>query len=793
MAETAFDEGRTRVFYGVDNALAYGKRFMEHAKSKMDITFDQNAPSIVIKIPMYYENYKKILKRGGKIRCITIITMENLPYCKELLNIVSELRHLDGLKGGIATNESEYMATTILREAEPLTEVIYSNAVEVVSQGQYIFDALWNNAIPAHKKIKEIEQGITLEKTDVVVGEGNALRVIKNFLLQAKDRLEICLDSSGPTAIAKVKGYKTGLSEARNNLAKIRVLTEVTKDNLSYCKELNDFVDEIRHLDTIKGNFAITGSEYISTPMALGLHPVSELIYSTVNGIVEQQQYIFDILWNKAIPFVKKVQEIEEGVEIEFVEVINDPIKSKDILTKNLKSPENEILLFIPTSMLLLLQNEMGLTEMMNRFSNNSTINIRVLLSSKSGTVKSGLDIGRVLSYKGQNNISIRYLENDSEFKSLERTAIVIIDKRICILLELNDDYHNFSIKNSLKYLIFSNNKTFVSSYISVFQSLWRSFDLLKQLKEIDNKVIFQEANLENQIVRQTEYLLKINNDLEALNREYVRKDEELKKTNEELLNSNIVKNEFISMISHELRTPLVPIKGYTEMLLNPKLLGELNEKQLKAIQSIYRNVKKQESLVEDILDSTKLDLGQLNLLKKDVIIPDLFANVIKDIKFMADEKHVDILIDIDTNIEKNKVYCDEKRIEQVLSNLIKNSIDFVPPKGGKIVLHVEKKEKQLINAHTKNKHKYYDDVSHFMVFTVRDNGPGISRDKIGNLFRRFYQIDTSVTRSHAGTGLGLVICKGIVEAHGGQIWVDENQTNGCCVSFSLPLPRYNN
>ena len=793
MAETAFDEGRTRVFYGVDNALAYGKRFMEHAKSKMDITFDQNAPSIVIKIPMYYENYKKILKRGGKIRCITIITMENLPYCKELLNIVSELRHLDGLKGGIATNESEYMATTILREAEPLTEVIYSNAVEVVSQGQYIFDALWNNAIPAHKKIKEIEQGITLEKTDVVVGEGNALRVIKNFLLQAKDRLEICLDSSGPTAIAKVKGYKTGLSEARNNLAKIRVLTEVTKDNLSYCKELNDFVDEIRHLDTIKGNFAITGSEYISTPMALGLHPVSELIYSTVNGIVEQQQYIFDILWNKAIPFVKKVQEIEEGVEIEFVEVINDPIKSKDILTKNLKSPENEILLFIPTSMLLLLQNEMGLTEMMNRFSNNSTINIRVLLSSKSGTVKSGLDIGRVLSYKGQNNISIRYLENDSEFKSLERTAIVIIDKRICILLELNDDYHNFSIKNSLKYLIFSNNKTFVSSYISVFQSLWRSFDLLKQLKEIDNKVIFQEANLENQIVRQTEYLLKINNDLEALNREYVRKDEELKKTNEELLNSNIVKNEFISMISHELRTPLVPIKGYTEMLLNPKLLGELNEKQLKAIQSIYRNVKKQESLVEDILDSTKLDLGQLNLLKKDVIIPDLFANVIKDIKFMADEKHVDILIDIDTNIEKNKVYCDEKRIEQVLSNLIKNSIDFVPPKGGKIVLHVEKKEKQLINAHTKNKHKYYDDVSHFMVFTVRDNGPGISRDKIGNLFRRFYQIDTSVTRSHAGTGLGLVICKGIVEAHGGQIWVDENQTNGCCVSFSLPLPDYNN
>jgi len=82
---------------------------------------------------------------------------------------------------------------------------------------------------------------------------------------------------------------------------------------------------------------------------------------------------------------------------------------------------------------------------------------------------------------------------------------------------------------------------------------------------------------------------------------------------------------------------------------------------------------------------------------------------------------------------------------------------------------------------------------SHFLVFTVKDNGPGIPKDKIGNLFKRFYQIDTSATRSHAGTGLGLAICKGIVEAHGGQIWVDKNHNKGCSISFSLPLIGYNN
>jgi CDP-glycerol glycerophosphotransferase (TagB/SpsB family) len=74
-------------------------------------------------------------------------------------SIVTELRHLDGIKGGIAINESEYMATTVLKESKPLTEVIYSNAEEMVAQGQYIFDTLWKNAVPANKKIREIEEG----------------------------------------------------------------------------------------------------------------------------------------------------------------------------------------------------------------------------------------------------------------------------------------------------------------------------------------------------------------------------------------------------------------------------------------------------------------------------------------------------------------------------------------------------------------------------------------------------------------------------------------------------------
>src|SRR6185312_786672 len=193
MTDIAIERGRTRILYGAENSLSYGSKFMQNVKKKMDITFDHRAPSIVIKIPQYYNGYKNILKRGGKIRCITEITKDNIQYCKDLLNIVSELRHLDGLKGGIAMNESEYMATTILQEEQPLTEVIFSNVEEVVSQGQYIFDTFWNNAIPAIKKIKEIEEGIVSYQTKIIEDFGDS--IIENEIkkvIQNSTELNAC-------------------------------------------------------------------------------------------------------------------------------------------------------------------------------------------------------------------------------------------------------------------------------------------------------------------------------------------------------------------------------------------------------------------------------------------------------------------------------------------------------------------------------------------------------------------------------------------------------------------------
>jgi hypothetical protein len=133
---------KSEILYGVENAVGRGVYFMSNVKQRMDIFFDYRAPSIVVDIAEYRNGYIDIKRRGGRIRAFTEITKDNVHHCKELMKLVDELRHLDGVRGGMAVSESEYMATTVLQEAKPLMQVIYSNVKEVVEQGQYIFDTL---------------------------------------------------------------------------------------------------------------------------------------------------------------------------------------------------------------------------------------------------------------------------------------------------------------------------------------------------------------------------------------------------------------------------------------------------------------------------------------------------------------------------------------------------------------------------------------------------------------------------------------------------------------------------
>ncbi|HKZ61428.1 MAG TPA: sensor histidine kinase [Nitrososphaera sp.] len=257
---------------------------------------------------------------------------------------------------------------------------------------------------------------------------------------------------------------------------------------------------------------------------------------------------------------------------------------------------------------------------------------------------------------------------------------------------------------------------------------------------------------------------------LQALNTQLFEKKKMSQAALEEMKQAEKAKEEFISMVSHELKTPLVPIKGYSEMLLQqPSLFGDLNDKQKKAIRTISRSCEKLETLVQDVLSVYKLHMEKMTFLKYETEISELVKRNISDLSPILADKQINVRARINTS---GTVFCDPKRIDQVFSNLIENSADFVPSQGGRITVKAEQGEDSKV------------------IFSVEDNGQGIPPDRVDKLFQKFYQIDTSSTRKHGGTGLGLVICKGIIEAHGGKIWVEESYKGGTSIKFSLPRTR---
>lgn len=226
------------------------------------------------------------------------------------------------------------------------------------------------------------------------------------------------------------------------------------------------------------------------------------------------------------------------------------------------------------------------------------------------------------------------------------------------------------------------------------------------------------------------------------------------------------LKDEFASMISHELTTPLFPIKFHAEMLKDPQIFGSLNNEQINSVNEIYENSILLDKLIRDILDVQKLEQKKLKFTKIDFNI-DEFMNKIECIS-MTMMENKSILFENSTK-DKIMINSDPDRLEQVFTNLIKNAIDFVPEKTGKITINAES----------------YD--SNYVKFYVKDNGVGIPKEKQHNLFKKFYQIDTSVRRKHGGSGLGLSICKGITDILGGEIWLESTEGQGTTVYFTIP------
>lgn len=258
----------------------------------------------------------------------------------------------------------------------------------------------------------------------------------------------------------------------------------------------------------------------------------------------------------------------------------------------------------------------------------------------------------------------------------------------------------------------------------------------------------------------------------------------ELKRANADLKEIDKLKSDFISLASHELRTPLVTIIGYVGLLLTSRL-GELPDQHNKVLKVVERNAKRLEKIVKDMFTISLIENKIPFMEIKNTNPIKLIETVLEDIALTIEERQLET--SISTNGEIPSIECDEEKITQVISNILKNSIKYTKD-GGNIDINLQYPSKKIVE-------KLGYDANNYLDIIIEDTGIGIPTDKINKIFDKFIEL-ADIEQHHTsekefmggGIGLGLSISRGIVERHNGYIWAENRDPKGTRLVIILPL-----
>lgn len=254
--------------------------------------------------------------------------------------------------------------------------------------------------------------------------------------------------------------------------------------------------------------------------------------------------------------------------------------------------------------------------------------------------------------------------------------------------------------------------------------------------------------------------------------------------TNRKLERLERVKSEFISIVSHELRTPLTAIKNSMDIILSGKA-GILTEPMEKFMNMGRRNVARLSSIINDLLDLSKIEAGKMDFKFESIKI----APVVEFVKTSLDEMAKEKNIVLNTSLKDDfiDIYADSHRLEQVLTNLLSNAIKFTPD-GGTIEIRsqvVDAKDINLVKMFEKELKQLNGE---YLVVCVKDNGIGISEENLAHVFDKFAQIENSLSRKVGGSGLGLPIARQLLDSHNGTIWCNSKPEKGSSFYFAIPV-----
>ena len=481
------------------------------------------------------------------------------------------------------------------------------------------------------------------ENTQAQTNNEQTDMTLNDIVCNANKELCICGDFTLPDFILTER-IRQAFQDAKAKGTKIRLITEITRDNLSSCKQIMKFA-EVRHLEKLVGNFAINDLEYFG--QAQGNAFASNLIYRNDGGMVEQQKYIFENLWNNADTQHDKMSSLEVGVDPEEIKVLSDPYEIRKTYLNLINSAVSEISLIIATPNALQRNYKGGIISMLIEASEKRNVNVNLVIPTYEIDMQNGfLDIK---SLSKNLNFKIKSIVPPTRKTHLIKTTFLIVDKKSILIIDVKDDNQENFIE-AVGYATYHTSKSRTESYNFIFDTIWRQADLHESLREANKNLLYSYQKLEEH---------------------------------------DAMEKEFINIAAHELRTPSQSIIGYSELLKN------LPERNKQYEEAILRNAERLFSLVTNMLNIARIESQTMKLNKTVFDLNVKIQNVINDISQQTELKYLDKVKIEFVPIEKVDIIADKEKIFEVFANLVNNAIKFTKQGTITIILKREYKTNQ--------------------------------------------------------------------------------------------------
>jgi two-component system, OmpR family, sensor histidine kinase VicK len=415
------------------------------------------------------------------------------------------------------------------------------------------------------------------EQTEMLIGAEVTTKRMSELFSNVSKKFDGCANSTAPSIAMTI--FRDAYEDMKSRGVKIRWVTDITKDNLRDCKDLMQYA-EVRHISCLNENFRVSETEYIAATTTKEGLPIPKLTYSNSKEIVGQKQYIFDILWDKAVPAEQRIKEIEQENESQRIAVIYDARQALELYQWLIMSAEKEIKIVFPTTNALVRQDKAGILFLLQEAAAVKKCQVKVLMPNDESIRNSIQD---------NSSISTRFIDHEEGGKA----TILIIDNKVSLVMELKDD-HKMTFHEAIGFSTYSNSKAGVLSYVSMFESLWRQTELYEKLK----------GN-------------------EKMQKEFI----------------NIAAHELRTPI-----VPILNLSELLYSNAKGQQRQVQEERQKEMLEIILRNANRLHQLTEDILDVTRIESNTLKLRKERFNLNNLILSVVEHYRKQIANSNVKVM-----------------------------------------------------------------------------------------------------------------------------------------------------